>query len=89
MLVAADVRKIARGHTVAARKKFVPNFTLSDGRVAFAPKQYKDCAALLLSKGVVYTTWASHCDIGPYTSWVIAYDASTLRQVGVLNVQKA
>src|SRR5579862_3753191 len=29
----------------------------------FDPKQHKDRAALLLSKGVVYTSWSSHCDV--------------------------
>ena len=56
------------------------------GVVTFDPKQYEERAALLLLNGVVYTTWASHCDIDPYTGWIIAYDATTLAQVGVLNV---
>jgi hypothetical protein len=34
----------------------------------------------------VYTTWASHCDIRPYTGWILAYDASTLQQKYVLNL---
>ena len=58
----------------------------SGGSVVFAPGQYKDRAALLLVNGVVYTTWASHCDQRPYTGWIIGYDASTLNQDGVLNV---
>ncbi len=37
----------------------------SGGSVVFDPKQYKDRAALLLLNGVVYTTWASHCDLRP------------------------
>lgn len=57
-----------------------------NGRVWFDPKQYKERAALLLSKGLIYTTWASHCDNDPYTGWVIAYNASTLVQAGVLNL---
>ena len=36
--------------------------------------------------GVVYTGWASHCDIRPYTGWIIAYNKSTLAQTSVLNV---
>ena len=56
------------------------------GNVIFDPGQYKDRAALLLLNGVVYTTWASHCDQRPYTGWIIGYDASTLNQTGVLNV---
>jgi hypothetical protein len=58
----------------------------SNGNVIFDPKQYKERASLLLSNGVLYTTWASHCDIRPYTGWIIGYDASTLAQLQVLNV---
>ncbi len=54
--------------------------------VTFDPIQYTERAALLLVGGVVYTTWASHCDNPPYTSWVMAYDATTLAQTAVLNV---
>ena len=54
--------------------------------VVFDPKQYKERAALLLLNGVVYTTWASHCDVRPYTGWVLGYDTTTLQQTYVLNV---
>lgn len=54
--------------------------------VVFDPKQYKERAALLLLNGVVYTSWASHCDIRPYTGWIIGYSESTLAQTSVLNV---
>lgn len=54
--------------------------------VIFDPAQYKERVGLLLMNGVVYTGWASHCDIRPYTGWIIAYDASTLLQTSVLNV---
>jgi outer membrane protein assembly factor BamB len=57
-----------------------------NGNVVFDPAQYDDRAALLLSHGVVYTTWASHCDIRPYTSWVIGYNERTLKQTSVLNL---
>lgn len=54
--------------------------------VVFDPAQYKERAGLLLSKGVIYTTWASHCDIRPYTGWIIGYDQTSLRQTSVLNI---
>jgi hypothetical protein len=54
--------------------------------VIFDPAQYKERVGLLLMNGVVYTGWASHCDIRPYTGWIIAYDAATLLQTSVLNV---
>lgn len=59
----------------------------SDGsNVVFDAKQYKSRPGLLLLNGVVYTAWGSHCDIRPYTGWVIGYDALTLAQKTVLNV---
>ncbi len=57
-----------------------------NGSVIFNPAQYKERAGLLLSNGVLYTTWASHCDNRPYTGWIIGYDAATLAQLQVLNV---
>lgn len=54
--------------------------------VIFDPGQYKERPALLLMNGTVYTSWASHCDILPYTGWVIAYDSGTLTQTSVLNI---
>src|ERR1700686_4704563 len=56
------------------------------GYVVFDPKQYKERAGLLLINHVVYTSWASHCDIRPYTGWVISYNGTTLAQQSVLNV---
>jgi hypothetical protein len=58
----------------------------SGGSVVFDPGQYKERPALLLMNGIVYTAWSSHCDIRPYTGWMIAYDQQTLAQVSVLNV---
>ncbi len=56
------------------------------GSSVFAPGQYKERAALLLSNGSIYTTWASHCDIGPYGGWIIALNEATLAITSVLNV---
>jgi hypothetical protein len=56
------------------------------GQTIFDPKQYKERASLLLQDGVIYTSWASHCDLGDYTAWMIGYSASTLQQVNVLNL---
>ncbi len=58
----------------------------SNGSVVFDPKQYKERAGLLQIGGTIYTTWASHCDIRPYTGWIIAYSADTLTQSSVLNI---
>jgi hypothetical protein len=56
------------------------------GHTTFDPKQYKERVGLLLMNGVIYTGWASHCDINPYTGWVMGYSQSTLQQVSVLNI---
>ena len=58
----------------------------SGGNVVFDPKQYKERPGLLEINGTIYTTWASHCDIRPYTSWVMASSASSLAQTSVLNL---
>lgn len=58
----------------------------SGGIVTFDPKQYKERAGLLLLNGVIYTSWASHCDFSPYTAWVMAYNQTTLAQTAVLNL---
>jgi hypothetical protein len=58
----------------------------SGGSVIFAPGQYEERAGLLLLNGVVYTGWTSHCDIRPYTGWIMGFNQSTLAQVSVLNV---
>ena len=52
----------------------------------FLPGQHVERPGLLIVNGVVYTTWGSHCDGGPYTAWVIGYNETTLAQVNVLNL---
>ena len=61
-------------------------FPATSGTTTFDPKQYKERAALLLLNGVIYTTWASHCDDGPYQGWIMGYNETTLAQSSVLNV---
>jgi len=58
----------------------------SGGDVVFDPAQYKERSGLLLAGETVYLTWASHCDIRPYTGWVMGYNATTLAQKTVINV---
>jgi hypothetical protein len=53
----------------------------SNGVLAFNPKIQHQTAALLLADGVVYITWASHCDLGDYHGWLMGYDKKTLAQV--------
>jgi hypothetical protein len=58
----------------------------SNGQLVFDPKQYNERAGLLLLNGVVYIAWSSHCDIEPYTGWVMGYNEGTLAQTSVINV---
>jgi len=58
----------------------------SGGNVVFDPTKYKERPGLLEVNGAIYTTWSSHCDSGPYTSWVMSYNADTLAQTSVLNL---
>jgi hypothetical protein len=57
------------------------------GEKTFVASQYKERAALLLANGEIYTSWSSHCDISPYSSWVIAYNSSTLHLSQVFNAE--
>jgi hypothetical protein len=57
-----------------------------NGQVAFDPLKENPRAALTLANNTVYLTWASSCDVDPYHGWVMSYDAQTLAQKSVLNV---
>ena len=56
------------------------------GKLTFDPSEYNERPGLLEINGTIYTTWGSHCDGGPYTSWMMAYSADTLKQTSVLNL---
>ncbi len=57
----------------------------SGGFIAFNSQRQNQRAALALVNGIVYVSWASHCDWGPYHGWVIGFDAS-LQQAAIYNV---
>jgi len=70
----------------------IPNgalFGLRDGTVQFGALRENPRAALTLAGDKVYLTWASSCDVGPYHGWIMAYDAHSLKQVGILNTSPA
>ena len=72
---------------VTVTAKFKGTGDNNDGtNVVFDPAQYKERPGLLLLGGVVYTAWSSHCDIRPYTGWIMGYDERTLAQTSVLNI---
>ncbi len=56
-----------------------------NGVLKFDPLRENQRAAMLLLDGVLYMTWAGHCDWGPYHGWIMGYDATTLAQVVVHN----
>lgn len=55
------------------------------GKLAFDPLRENPRASLLLANGLVYLTWASSCDVGPYHGWLMAYDAHSLKRRAVFN----
>jgi hypothetical protein len=55
------------------------------GVLTFDQQKQNQRPGLLLYNGLVYLSWASHCDWGPYFGWIIAYDAATLQQKYVYN----
>lgn len=56
-----------------------------NGTVEFNPLYENQRAGLLLSSGVIYIGYGSHCDLPPYHGWLLAYDAATLEQIGAFN----
>jgi hypothetical protein len=60
--------------------------TAAGGSNAFVPTQYEERAALLKSNGSIYLSFTSHCDIQPYSGWIMSYAQSSLAQNAVLNV---
>ncbi len=59
--------------------------TNSEGNIDFSPLREHARSGLLLSHGVIWLAFAGHCDATPFHGWVMAYDAATLRQVGIWN----
>lgn len=62
------------------------SYNSNSGPIAFNPRQYEARSALLLANGTIYVGWSSHCDVQPYTGWIMSYNESTLQQSGVLDV---
>jgi hypothetical protein len=55
----------------------------ANGQLAFDPKWENPRAALLLLNGVVYLPFGARADQGPWHGWILAYNSTTLQQVGV------
>ena len=63
----------------------VPGTADGGTNVVFNPAIENQRVALALSQGVVYIAWGAYCDTGPYHGWVLAYDSTSLAQVGAFN----
>lgn len=57
----------------------------ANGPLAFNPQTQNQRAGLFIDNGVVYISWASHCDIQPFHGWIMGYDENSLQQVAVFN----
>jgi outer membrane protein assembly factor BamB len=76
-----------QGSPVAIQASFPGSGPLStNGQVVFDPAHYKERAGLLLLNSTVYLAFSSHCDIEPYTGWVMGYNESSLAQSTVINL---
>ena len=56
-----------------------------NGVITFDALRANQRQGLTLLNGVVYVTFSSHCDWGPYHGWILGYDVSTLQQRIVYN----
>jgi hypothetical protein len=55
----------------------------SGGMLDWDPKWENNRAGLLLLDGILYAAFGAHGDNGPFHGWILAYNASTLKQTGV------
>ncbi len=55
-----------------------PNYPAT-GLATFDPQMNNQRAALLLAHKQVYIAWASHCDYGAYTGWLMSFAEDTLQ----------
>ena len=56
-----------------------------NGVISFNAQRQNQRQALTLVNGIVYVSFSSHCDWGPYHGWILGYDAGTLQQKVVYN----
>src|SRR5436190_22310171 len=56
-----------------------------NGTITFDAQKQNQRQGLTLLNGIVYVSFSSHCDWGPYHGWILGYDAATLQQQVVYN----
>ncbi|MBS1531291.1 MAG: hypothetical protein JSU01_13375 [Bacteroidetes bacterium] len=56
-----------------------------NGVLTFDGQKQNQRQALTLVNGIVYVTFSSHCDWGPYHGWILGYNMTTLQQQIVYN----
>jgi PQQ-like domain len=56
-----------------------------NGVITLDPLKHLNRPGLLKVGNTIYIGFASQCDVTPYHGWVLAYNATTLKQVGVHN----
>jgi hypothetical protein len=74
------------GELLNGPTEIAATFPNSAGTTSFDPGQYEERAALLISGGLIYTSWTSHCDIPPYSGWIIAFKQSDLTRAATVNI---
>ena len=55
------------------------------GTIYFNSQKQNQRQALTLTNGIVYVSFSSHCDWGPYHGWIVGFDSKTLTQKIVYN----
>jgi hypothetical protein len=83
--ITTGVDKVAGGMEIQASFPGTATPNDGNGNVLFASRWQLQRAALLLSNGVLYVAFASHCDNTPYHGWALAYDSQTLNLVAGFN----
>jgi hypothetical protein len=53
--------------------------------ITFDGQKQNQRQALTLLNGILYVSFSSHCDWGPYHGWILGYDSKTLEQKIVYN----
>jgi len=56
-----------------------------NGVITFDAQRQNQRQGLTLLDGIVYVSFSSHCDWGPYHGWILGYDAATVQQRIVYN----